>query len=62
MHVYYVVESKCIFVWTILSQSIEPTTMVTFNASLISGLLLAGCIFTTTNLVTHRKRNIQTLF
>ena len=62
MHVCHVVESKCIFVWTILSQSIELTTMVTYNAGLISGLFLAGCIFTITNLVTHRKRNIQTLF
>ena len=39
MHVCYVVESKCIFVWTILSQLIELTTMVTYDAGLISGLL-----------------------
>ena len=60
MHVYYV--SKCIFEWTLLSQSIETTTMVTYNAGLVSGLLLAGCIFKIANLVSHRKRNIQTLF
>ena len=41
MHVCHVVESKCIFVWTILSQLIELTTMVTYDAGLISGLLLS---------------------
>ena len=39
MHVCHVVESKCVFVWTILSQLIELTTMVTYDAGLISGLL-----------------------
>ena len=41
MHVCHVVESKCIFVWTILSQLIELTTMVTYDAGLISGLFLS---------------------
>ena len=36
MHVCHVVESSFFFVWTILSQSIAPTTMVTYDASLIS--------------------------
>ena len=38
MHACHVVESKCVFVWTILSQLIELTTMVTYDAGLISGL------------------------
>ena len=40
MHACHVVESSFFFVWTILSQYIEPTTMVTFDAGLISVLLL----------------------
>ena len=40
MHVCHVVESKCILVWTILVTVKRPTTMVTYDAGLISGLLL----------------------
>ena len=40
MHVCHVVESKCIFVWTILVTVKRLTTMVTYDAGLISGLLL----------------------
>ena len=40
MHVCHVVESSFFYVWTILSQYIEPTTMVTYDAGLISVLLL----------------------
>ena len=36
MHVCHVVESRFFFVWTILSQLITPTTMVTYDAGLIS--------------------------
>ena len=43
MHVCHVVESSFIFVWTILSQLIEPTTMVTNDAGLISDLFLCIC-------------------
>ena len=43
MHVYHVIESSFIFVWTILSWEIEPTTMVTNDAGLISDLLLCIC-------------------
>ena len=46
MHACHVVESKCIFVWTILSQLIELTTMVTYDAGLISSLLLSKSSFT----------------
>ena len=36
IHVCHVVESSFFFVWTILSQSIALTTMLTYDAGLIS--------------------------
>ena len=36
MHVCHVVESSFFFVWTILSLSIAPNTIVTYDAGLIS--------------------------
>ena len=68
MHVCHVVESSFFFVWTILSQLITPTTMVTYDAGLISfyfcaceetKVVKAG--FFSTFLLTHRKIEIQTL-
>ena len=75
MHVCHVVEIKCILVWTILVTVNRAATMVTYDAGLISGLLMCmsrsqnrqGRLYFhfflrwITNLVTHGKRNIQTL-
>ena len=40
MHVCHVVEFKCILVWTILVTVNRAATMVTYDAGLISGLLM----------------------
>ena len=43
MHVCHVVEIKCILVWTFLVTVNRAATMVTYDAGLISGLLM--CMF-----------------